>query len=130
MNTEPFGTVFKNGSATCLARIVGHDAQPIVPGDVAQIEYSVYLLDARDPDSRSTVAGHDGESLLPADVLFDTLVTDDLWTRDDVGYNFRHAMDVSTDHAFAIAGRDYLVEYRLSPYAGQVILARFRLHAI
>jgi hypothetical protein len=130
MSTDTFGTVFKNGSATCLARIVGHDAQPIVPGDVAEIEYGVYLLDARDPDSRSAVAGHDGAALVPADVLFDTLVTDDCWTRDELGYNFRHALDVSTDHAFATAGRGYLVEYRLSPHAGQVILVRFRLHAI
>ena len=45
-------------------------------------------------------------------------MTDDCWTRDELGYNFRHALDVSTDHAFATAGRDYLVEYRLDALRG------------
>ena len=93
-------------------------------------QYSVTLLDRHDPDSRSVVTGHDGVSLTVANVIFDTLQTDERWTRDDTGYNFRHALDVSTHAAFAEAGRDYLVEYRLTPVFGQVIVARFRLHSI
>ena len=130
MNTEIFGTVFKNATATCLARIVGHDAQPITQIDIASIDYSIYLLEADEPDSRTVVEGHDGVSLTVGEVIFDTLQTDARWTRDTIGYNFRHTIDVSTYMAFALAGRDYLVEYRLMPATGQVILARFRFHSL
>lgn len=124
------GTAFKNGSATLLARIVGADALPVTRADVASIAYTVYLLDDRDADGRTAMTGHAGVALAAADVLFDALQTDALWTVDAEGYNFRHVLDVSQHAAFPIAGRRYLVEYRLVPAAGQAILVRFRIHAI
>jgi len=130
MSTDTHGTVFKGGSATCLARVVGHDAAPITRTDVSSIEYSIYLLEADDPDSRTAVDGHDQVALDKISVVFDSLQTDARWTRDAVGYNFRHTISVTSNDAFAVAGRDYLVEYRLSPCNGQVILVRFRLHCI
>ena len=48
----------------------------------------------------------------------------------DVGYNFKHVLDVSEHQAFPTAGRAYRVVYELSPTSGQVILVRFRVHAI
>jgi hypothetical protein len=125
-----YGTAFKNGSATLLARIVGPYGDTLVPGDLTDLRYSVYLLDDQDPDSRTVVAGHENVSLAIADVLFDTLQTDPSWTADAIGYNFRHVLDVSLQPAFAIAGRRYLVEYRLTPTLGQRILVRFRINVI
>ncbi len=61
-------------------------------------------------------------------VLFNSLQTDSLWTVDVTGYNFRHTPDVSTNAAFAVAGRRYLVEYQLTPALGQVIVVRFRIN--
>jgi hypothetical protein len=130
MSTDTYATVLKNGSATCMARVVGHDAAAVTRTDVASIAYSIYLLDADDPDSRTVVAGHNSAALDKISVVFDSLQTDARWTRDAVGYNFRHAIDVTLYPAFTLAGRDYLVEYRLTPYVGQVILVRFRLHCI
>lgn len=127
---EVFATVMKNGTATLMARVLGHAAAAIAPDDVASIGYSVYLLDDDDPDARTAVAGHDDVGLTVADVLFDPLQTDDRWTVDTTGYNFRHTLDVSSNPAFAIAGRRYLVEYRLTPVDGQVILVRFRINVI
>lgn len=124
------GTALKNGSATLLARIVGADAADIARADIDSIHYSVYLLDEGDADARTAVAGHDDVELAVADVVFDTLQSDAIWTVDASGYNFRHELDVSTDPAFAIAGRRYLVEHRLTPAVGQIILARFRIHVI
>jgi hypothetical protein len=69
-------------------------------------------------------------SLLVANCIFDTLQTDPIWTVDAIGYNFRHVLDVSAHPAFAIAGRRYLIEYQLTPTAGQTILVRFRLSVI
>ncbi|HUT14067.1 MAG TPA: hypothetical protein VMY42_26500 [Thermoguttaceae bacterium] len=122
--------VFKNGTATCLARVVGNDAANLVQADISAASYSIYLLDDDDADSRTAVTGHAAVSLTVADLLFDSLQTDALWTADATGYNFRHAIDISTDVAFAIAGRRYLVEFTLTPVTGQTILIRFRLNII
>ena len=124
------GTAMKNGSVTLLARIVGAAGANIIRGDIGSIQYSVYLLDDQDADDRTPVTGHTDANLTVADVVFDSLQSDVLWTADSLGYNFRHVLDVSSDAAFAIAGRRYLVEYRLTPAVGQVILARFRINVI
>jgi len=124
------GSALKNGSATLLARVVGKDAQPITQADISSAKYSVYLLDDDDPDSRTAVTGHSDVALVVADLIFDTLQTDDLWTVDDVGYNLRHVLDVSANQAFTIAGRRYLVEFELTPADGQIILVRFRINVV
>ena len=46
--SDIFGIVFKNGSATLLARVVGADNTPVQQADIASAEYSVYLLDDDD----------------------------------------------------------------------------------
>ncbi len=127
---EIYTTVFKNASATCLARLIGQDTNPIVQSDLASGSYSIFLLDDHEPDSRTSVTGHEAVELALGDVVFDTLQTDDRWTCDTTGYNFCHTIDVSTHPAFALAGRNYLVEYRLPPVDGQVMVARFRFHCI
>jgi hypothetical protein len=130
MTTDIFGTVFRNGTATLLARVVGPTGATVVQADVAAAAYSVYLLDGDDPDRREAVAGHDSVSLDPAAIILDQLQTGAIWTADAVGYNFRHQLDVSAHAAFPHAGRRYLVEYQLTPADGQAILVRFRLNAI
>jgi hypothetical protein len=125
-----YGTAFKNGSATLLARVVGHSGANIVPADLSTVHYTVYLLDDQDPDSRTAVANHTNVAITVADCVFGTLQTDPIWTVDTTGYNFRHALSVSAHQAFTIAGRNYLVEYRLTPVVGEVIIVRFRLNII
>ena len=124
------GNAFKNGSATLMARVVGANGANILSSEIATVRYAIYLLDDQDPDRRMTIAGHDNVVLTVGAVVFDSLQTDALWTVDAVGYNFRHILDVSTAPAFSFAGRRYLVEYRLTPTAGQVIIVRFRINVI
>jgi len=124
------GVVFKNGSATLLARVVGADAAAVVQADVASAKYTVYLLDDTDADHETPVDSHEDVSLTVAECIYNELETDDLWDVDSIGYNFRHVLDVSSNPAFAIAGRSYRVVVLLTPNAGQVILVRFRVHAI
>lgn len=124
------GTAFKNGSVTLLARVVGGDGQPIVQTDVSSAKYTVYLLDDQDADGRTAITGHTDVSLTPAEIIFNSLQTDALWTVDETGYNFRHVLDVSENQAFTIAGRRFLVEFELTPAGGQVILLRFRVNVI
>jgi hypothetical protein len=124
------GTVFKNGSATFLARVVGADGMLVTRAQISAVTYSVFLLDDQDPDSQAAVTGHGGVELAVEDVLYDTLQHDNLWTKDATGYNFKHVLDVSEHPAFAAAGRSYRVQFALTPTSGQVILVRFRVHAI
>jgi hypothetical protein len=125
-----YGTAFKNGSVILLARIVDQSGATIVAADISAVQYTVSLLDDQTPDSRAAVAGHAGVPLTAADVVFDTLQTDPIWTVDATGYNFRHVLDVSAHQAFAVAGRRYLIEYQLTPAVGQMILVRFRINVI
>jgi hypothetical protein len=127
---DTYGTAFKNGSAVLMARIVDQSGINVVQADIRAIQYSVYLLDDQNPDSRTAVAGHAGVSLAVANVVFDALQTDPIWIVDTTGFNFRHALDVSAHPAFAIAGRRYLIEYQLTPVVGQAILVRFRMNVI
>jgi hypothetical protein len=125
-----FGTVFKNGSATLLARVVGTNGTPIQQAEIASAQYGIYLLDHDDPDAATAVLGHDGVSIDVSSLIFDTLQTDGAWDVDQTGYNFKHVLDISTNGAFTEAGRTYRIVFELSPAAGQIILVRFRVHAI
>ncbi len=125
-----YGKVFQNGSAVFLARLVGPSGEVMLPADVARIEYSVDLLDPHDPGARTPVDGHQQAAVAANEVLFDMLQRDAAWTRDAIGYNFRHELDVSQHEAFALAGRMYLVTYAVTPAVGQRILIRFRVQAI
>ncbi len=127
---DVFGTVFKGGTATLLARVVGNAGTPITAAEIAQITYSIYLLDDDDPDWCAVVAGHDDVTLVVAAVVTNQLQVNPLWTVDAVGYNFCHVPDISAAAAFPTAGRQYLVQYRLMPAAGATILLRFRLSAV
>jgi len=124
------GTVFKNGSAILLARVVGADGAAVTRDALAAIHYTVYLLDDQDPDQQTPLDGHVAVSLSVTEAIYDTLQTDAVWTRDAIGYNFKHILDVSTHQAFPTAGRSYRIVYELTPTSGQVILVRFRVHAI
>ena len=128
--TDIQGTVFKNGSATMLARVVGANGARVVQDDIASAAYTVYLLDEGDPDAGTAVAGHTDVALSVASLIHNNLRTDALWDVDSTGYNFKHVLDVSANQAFTEAGRSYRIVFRLTPTSGQVILVRFRVHAI
>jgi len=128
--TDVHGQTFKNGTVTLLARIVGQDGDNLVKADLSTITYTIYLLDERDPDARTAVSEHSAVPVTVANAIFDTLQTGGVWDVDETGYNFRHTLDVSEHEAFAIAGRCYLVEFRMTPTSGQVIVVRFRLKVV
>jgi len=128
--TDISGTVFKNGSATLLARVVGADGTPVTQASIASAVYSIELLDENDPDAGTAVAGHSDVAVGVAALIYDTLQTDALWDVDSTGYNLKHVLDVFVNPAFAVAGRQYRITFRLTPTAGQVILVRFRVQVI
>lgn len=127
---DTHGSVFDGGTITNMARVTGADAANITQADVSSGTYSIFLLDDQDADDRTGIALHQDIVLTIASVIFDTLQTDARWTIDDTGYNFRHTIDISSNAAFETAGRRFLVEYKLTPASGQVIIVRFRVNCI
>jgi hypothetical protein len=125
-----YGSVFKNGSALLMARIVDSDGVHVQQAGIDAIEYSVLALDPCRPDIGTVVAGHDAVALDVAEVIYNALQTGGLWTVDEVGYNFRHEIDVSVDEAFPKAGAIYQVRYHVTPTSGQKTIVRFQLRAI
>lgn len=128
--TDILGTVFKNGPATLLARLVDSSGSPLAPSEISALSYSVHRIDPRRPDSVAAVAGHGVTALTPAAVLFATLQTDPVWDVDAVGFNFRHELNVATFEAFPTAGAWYQVRYHATPVLGQKIVWRYLLRAI
>ncbi|NOY41889.1 MAG: hypothetical protein GXP26_08645 [Planctomycetes bacterium] len=122
--------VFRNATATFMARVENATGQAINQASIASIRYSVYELEVSDPSVLTAVAGHDQATLAKADVVFDTLQNDAVWTVDAVGYNFRHELDISQNEAFSKAGGVYQVRYELTPVSGQKIVFRFQLRCI
>jgi hypothetical protein len=127
-----YGTAFKNGTVTLMARVLGYGGAALQPADIASIVYSIYFLDDQDANARSPVPGHQNVSLAPAGVVADGLQTGAPWdaAADPAGYNFLHTPDVSRQPAFPVAGMRALVEYRLASASGQPILVRFRINVI
>jgi hypothetical protein len=122
---DVYTTAFKNGTARLCARVF-LDGADIHQAAVSSLVYSVFLLDNQDPDARTVVTGHSAVSLAPADVIFDTLQSD-LQASD---FNFRHVVPIGVHPAFAIAGRNYLVEYTITPVLGQKTILRFRVNVL
>ena len=124
------GMVFKNGSVILLARVLGAGGAPITRATIASASYTIYQLDESDANAETAVAGHTDQSLAVDDIVLDALQADDLWDIDAEGYNFKHAIDTSSQQAFATAGLSYRVRYELTAGNGQVIIVRFKLKAI
>jgi hypothetical protein len=80
------GKVFKHGTITTLARVLGATNAPIVQTDISSISYTIYLLDSRDPDNWTPVTGHSSVPLTVSVVVYNTLQTDSAWTTDAVGF--------------------------------------------
>lgn len=124
------GTVFKNGSAVLLARIVGPNDDAVVDSELQQLRYSVLQVDHASHDSLIPISGHEDVELVVGDVFYDSLQTGGPWSVDAVGYNFRHELDISTNQAFPVAGLSYQVRYEATPVVGQPIVWRYLVRAI
>ena len=120
---DVYMTAPKNG--TCrLCKRVYLDGDNILQADISTITYSIFLLDDDVIDTRTAVTGHSAVSLTVVDVIFDTLQTDSQASN----YNFRHTPPIATTPIFTIAGRNYLVEYTITPTSGQKIVTRFKVN--
>ena len=122
-------TVFQDGTATFMARIVDVNGALVKQSDVDSLSYSIYLLDESKPECRRAITGHTNNELNVSDVLFNQLQRNPHWTDDDKGFNFCWTLNVNSYNAFALAGRHYLVEIKLVA-KGVPFLVRYRLFVL
>jgi len=95
------GSCWEGCNFTCMARMVGDDNTAIIQSSVSSIAGKVFDKDdASDTGTALTVA--------VATSIFNTLQTDDRWTEDVTGYNFRFTVPGS---AIPDGGKAYLVEF-------------------
>lgn len=97
---------WQNGSAICMARVVGHDKEVLNQGSLASIVRSVFDL-SDDPDT--PVSGPTTLSITSS--MFNSLQTGAGWTADLTGYNFRDQIPSSI---LTVHGHRYLVEYKFT----------------
>lgn len=128
--SDTYGAVFAEGSVVNLARLETADGELVEPSSMASASYSIVARDLCSGIGDTPVAGHLDQALVPSAVLFDTLQNGDIWDQDETGYNFRHEIDVTTDPAFPVAGKTYLVRYRLTPVSGQPVIFQFSIRAV
>lgn len=81
----------EDSNAVNAARITGmqtspdEEGTPLVQADFQEIKYWAYA-------GSEVVSGHNGVELDPAEVIFDDLQG---WSKDDVGFNFKHNVPAS-----------------------------------
>lgn len=114
------GEVFADSGSTLLARVYGTAGTYLTQAATSSITCAVNDITTGSPVSVIT------PSIVVSSVIFDTLQTGGMWTRDSTGYNFRHAMPAT---AFPDAGHVYEVIYTVTPTSGAVFPIRFQVTA-
>ena len=105
-------TVWEDGGAALMARIVGNAGANIVQADITAISRAVFVGSTLQATTAPVVAT----------VVFDTLQTDARWARDSTGYNFREAVLAAV---FPDGDTIYRVEYKFTPASGEVFWVVF-----
>lgn len=123
-------TVMHGGTRTVLARVMtwGDEADAqIVQADISTIAYSIWDATGREWEA---VSGHQDVAVTVADAVFNEAQTDSRWTKDAVGYNFRHTPPVGSAPPFPEPDRDYRVYYTFTPADGEPFVLGVGLRSI
>ena len=108
-------TVVQEDSAFSVMARVEVNGANATQSDIGAISYQIFYSDS---DTAHTTA----TALTVSSVIFDTLQTDGRWTKDTVGYNFRHDIGhgVLTD-----PDRNYEIEYKFTEGSNEFYLSTF-----
>ncbi len=127
MSGMVYGSTKAGSPAALMARVTGANGAALAQSDLSAIEYTIYVLGEIDHSSQAAVANHTAVAVAVASVIFDALQTsDDAWTVDDTGYNFKHTPSDVTAEPFALQGRTYRVVYTLT-ISGASLTVEFRV---
>ena len=111
--------VYEDSGPILMARVVGAAGTAITQATCSTITYVVV-----DIATGTTVSNG---SLTIASVVFDTLQTDSIWTKDTTGYNFK---TVLTAAMVPTGGATYRVEVKITPTSGQPIWLTYQVTAL
>ena len=106
----------EDSSVTVRARLENADGELYVAADIASIVYSVFDLTLG-----TVVSGHNAAAISPVSGVFVTPATSAdnpaVWNGKH-SYNFKHTISGT---AFPLGGRQYQIEYTLTPASGEAI---------
>jgi hypothetical protein len=104
-------------NGTGAATGVDGEGKFIKQADVSTITYEIFDLEA------PTTVAFSG-TLLAANVILDTVVTsNEIWTKDSTGYNFKHDLAASN---FPNGGVTVLVEYTVTLSGGAILTGSYQ----
>lgn len=112
------GECFEDQPSPNMGYVTGPTGAALDQADISSISYSVFERDTGTVVLSST-------SLTVSSVIFDTLQTPAIWTRDDTGYNFRHDAPATT---MPHGGRWYKFEYKFNLASGGAVYAVFEVY--
>ena len=118
-------TVFENGAAVLMARIVDATGRRVHRSHIESLAYAIFEVDAENGECGRAVRGHDGTYLNVDAVFRDSLACDDAWNIDVSGYNFRHEIRANADGTFPRRRSRYEIRYLSVPKLGEPIVIRF-----
>jgi hypothetical protein len=110
-----------------MARLMAGPGVVAWPAHVERITYSLYACDPHRPARRRIVGGQKGVAVKVNNVLFDSLQKCPLWTVDSLGYNFRHAFDISRDEVGPARRSPHYVHYEFISMIGLTTIIGFFL---
>lgn len=107
------GTALEGAEIPIMARVTNLAGSLITQATIVSIAYKVFdKLDAALTDIAQS------SPLTVADVVFNSLQTDDSWTKDSAGYNFRYVTDPAE---LPEGGATYRFEFTLTTSDGSKI---------
>jgi hypothetical protein len=107
------GTVWERGGAVVMARVQGTRTSGVADNmDQSDIDGVTYWVYEKYTSGYIATSDNASQALTVADVVYNTLQTDNRWTVDSTGYNFRHTL---TSTAFPTGGRAYRAQYLFNP---------------
>lgn len=101
-----------------MARVLGNAATAITQATITSISLAVYEYDTEEEataNTDGTVVSGVGGSLTVSSVVYDTLQTGSIWTRDSTGYNFLYAAPAT---CLPTGGKWYRFEFKFTPSSG------------
>jgi len=107
------GYVLEDSAYANMARLVDRDGELLTQAAVSAISLTIFT-------KKTGVVFAAAAAVSVASTIFDTLQTPDIWTKDSVGYNFRHDGNVLTD-----GDTWYRFEYKFTPVVGGVFHVLF-----
>ena len=104
----------QNEDIFTLARVVNPQQNAILQTDVNTIVLKVYDLSVP-----STTPVFTDNTLVPGQVISNTLQTTYGWSQDAIGWNFKHRLEIEDVTGGLIGGHTYRLEFKLQSQGDQ-----------